>query len=404
MALKIRKLEMPQSKYSIKCPNPMVPDYIVIHNTANDASAENEIRYMQSNNAYTSFHYAVDDKEGVQGVDLLRNAWHAGDGSNGPGNRKGIAIEICYSKTGGTRFTKAEQNAAELTAELLNDFGWDISRVKKHQDFSGKYCPHRTLDLGWDRFLKMVEAKRKELLGIKENEKTGRITLNGYTIEECKDFSIVYWDKSKKKGTASSYINGGFFGCFKEGALNFTLPVGNIVCDVTPESSLKYAAEKYWKPYISGGKFRYGTANNSSSQFKGKAISTFVLPTNGKPYVAEMTAPPAGCRYAISGIPVIRDGADVSYNSFVKPQGWDASPFYATTRNFIGLKGSGIYIVSGASKSSNFVATSEVYDALKPFGFEQLIALDGGGSYYHKYKGKADLVWGDRQVNNLILY
>lgn len=404
MALTIRKLEMPQAKYSVKCPYTMDPEYIVIHNTANDASAENEIKYMQSNSAYTSFHFAVDDKEAVQGVDTWRNAWHAGDGSEGPGNRKGIAIEICYSKSGGSRFTKAERNAAELAAKLLIDFGWDIGHIKKHQDFSGKYCPHRTLDLGWDRFVKMIEAKRKSMIGMKTNEKTGRITLNGYTVEPCKDFSIVYWDKSKKKGTAESYINGGFFGYFKEGNLDFTLPVGNLVCSVTSESSLKYAVENYWKPYISAGKFRFGTANNSSEQFKGKAISTFVLPSNGKPYVAEMAAPPAGCRYAISGIPVIRDGADVSYNSFVKPQGWDASPFYATSRNFIGLKGSAVYIVSGTSKTSNFVATSEVYEAVKAFGFEQLIALDGGGSYYHKYKGKADFVWADRQVNNLVIY
>ena len=404
MALKIRQIEMPKEKYSIKCPYTMNPEYVVIHNTANDASAENEIKYMQSNNAYTSFHYAVDDKEAVQGVDLWRNAWHAGDGSEGKGNRKGIAIEICYSKSGGSRFTKAEQNAAELAAKLLNDFGWNTNRMITHKDCSGKYCPHRTLDMGWDRFVKMVEAKRKELLGIKTNAKTGRQTLNGYTIESCKDFSIVYWDKSKKKWTAESYINGGFFGYFKEGNLDFTLPVGNLVCDVTPESSLKYAVEKYWKPYISAGKFRFGTANNSSEQFKGKAISTFVLPSNGKPYVAEMTAPPVGCRYAISGIPVIRDGADVSYNKVVKPQGWDVSPFYATTRNFIGLKGTAIYIVSGTSKTSNFVATSEVYEALKAFGFDQVLALDWGGSAYHKYKGKADFVWGDRQINNIIVY
>ena len=404
MALKTRKLEMPQAKYSIKCPNPMVPEYIVIHNTANDASAENEIRYMQSNDAYTSFHYAVDDKEAVQGVDLWRNAWHAGDGSNGPGNRKGIAIEICYSKSGGSRFTKAEQNAAELAAMLLNDFGWDISHVKKHQDFSPwKYCPARTMDLGWDRFLKMVEAKRKELLGIKENEKTGQITLNGYTIERANDFSIKYWDKSKKKGTAESYINGGFFANYKENNVAFTLPVGNLVCDIEI-LNIPAEARKYVKSCVVGTKLRYAIANNAASDFKGRAVTTFVLPQNGTPYVKELVAPPNDCRYAISGIPVIRDGVDVSYNSFVKPQGWDASPFYATTRNFIGLKGSGIYIVSGTSKTSNFVATSEVYDALKAFGFDQAVALDGGGSAYHKYKGKADFVWSDRQVNNLILY
>lgn len=403
MALTIRKLEMPQAKYSVKCPYTMNPEYIVIHNTANDASAENEIKYMQSNSAYTSFHFAVDDKEAVQGVDTWRNAWHAGDGSEGPGNRKGIAIEICYSKSGGSRFTKAEQNAAELAAKLLIDFGWDIGHIKKHQDFSGKYCPHRTLDLGWDRFVKMIESKRKELLGIKENAKTGRITLNGYTIERAGNFSVVYWDKSKKKGTAESYINGGFFANYKENGVNFTLPVGNLVCDIDL-LSLPVEARKALKGRVIGTKFHCAIADNVSPDFKGRAVTTFVVSQNGKPYVKELVAPPADCRYAISGIPVIRDGADVSYNSFVKLQGWDASPFYATTRNFIGLKGSAIYIVSGTSKTSNFVATSEVYEAVKAFGFEQLIATDGGGSYYHKYKGKADFVWSDRQVNNLILY
>ena len=250
----------------------------------------------------------------------------------------------------------------------------------------------------------MVEAKRKELLGIKTNAKTERMTLNGYTIERASDFSIVYWDKSKKKGTAESYINGGFFGYFKEGITDFTLPMGNLVCDITYESCLKNAASNYFLPYIQNGKFRYGTADNASEQFKKKALTTFVLPANGTPYMKEMTAPPADCRYAISGIPVIRDGVDVSYSKFVKPQGWDTSPFYATSRNFIGLKGSEIYIVSGTSKTENFVATSEVYEKLKAFGFEQLIALDGGGSFYHKYKGKADLVWGDRDVNNILIY
>lgn len=29
--------------------------------------------------------------------------------------------------------------------------------MRKHQDFANKYCPHRTLDLGWDRFVDMVK-------------------------------------------------------------------------------------------------------------------------------------------------------------------------------------------------------------------------------------------------------
>lgn len=154
------------SKYSIKCPYEMNPEFIVVHNTANDATAKNEVEYMKNNNNTVSFHYAIDDKEIVQGIEENRNAWNAGDGRNGKGNRYGIAIEICYSKSGGDRFDLAEKNAVKFIAEKLKEKGWGIDKVKKHQDFSNKYCPHRTLDLGWERFLNMI---REEL---------GQATLN----------------------------------------------------------------------------------------------------------------------------------------------------------------------------------------------------------------------------------
>lgn len=155
--MEVKQILVDQSKWNIKCPYSMKPEYITVHNTANDASAENEIKYMISNDNQVSFHYAVDDKEVVQGILTSRNTWHAGDGANGTGNRKSIAIEICYSKSGGDRFVKAEKKAAELIAELLHSWDLGLDRVKKHQDWNGKYCPHRTLDMGWDRFLKMVE-------------------------------------------------------------------------------------------------------------------------------------------------------------------------------------------------------------------------------------------------------
>lgn len=148
-----------ENKYSIKCPYLMNPNRIVVHNTANDASARNEISYMISNNNQTSFHYAVDDKEIVQGILENRNAWHASDGKNGKGNREGIAIEICYSKSGGDRFIQAEKNAVDLIADILKRYGWGIDKVTKHQDYTNKYCPHRTLDMGWQRFLNMIAEK-----------------------------------------------------------------------------------------------------------------------------------------------------------------------------------------------------------------------------------------------------
>ena len=45
-----------------------------------------------------------------------------------------------------------------LLSDGLRAHGWGIDKVKKHQDFANKYCPHRTLDMGWQRFLNMVQA------------------------------------------------------------------------------------------------------------------------------------------------------------------------------------------------------------------------------------------------------
>ena len=148
-----------KDKYNIKCPYTMNPTGICIHNTANDASAKNEVAYMKNNNNEVSFHIAVDDVEAIQAIPFNRNAWHAGDGGSGLGNRNYISIEICYSRSGGDRFIKAEKNCAILVAQMLKERGWGLDRVKKHQDFSGKYCPHRTLDMGWQRFLNMIQSE-----------------------------------------------------------------------------------------------------------------------------------------------------------------------------------------------------------------------------------------------------
>lgn len=155
--MEIVRMMVPESKYEIKCPYEMNPEFIIIHNTYNDASAINEISYMIGNNRKVSFHCAIDDYRIVQGIPFNRNSWNATDGRNGEGNRKGISLEICYSKSGGQRFIEAERLAAEYTAYLLKKYGWGIEKVKKHNDFyPSKGCPNKTLDLGWQRFLNMV--------------------------------------------------------------------------------------------------------------------------------------------------------------------------------------------------------------------------------------------------------
>lgn len=185
--------------YSVKCPHSMTAEFIVVHNTANDATAQNEVAYMIGNKNQVSFHYAVDDQEVVQGVPINRNTWHAGDG-NGEGNRKGISIEICYSKSGGTRFDQAEKNAAHFIATLLRERQWGIEKVKKHQDFRNKYCPHRTLDKGWNGFLQMIKSY-----------------LNDIPVTSSSGFKVG--EKVRVKESATQYATGQALAWFVKGSI-----------------------------------------------------------------------------------------------------------------------------------------------------------------------------------------
>ena len=185
--------------YWIKCPHSMTAEFIVVHNTANDATAQNEVAYMIGNKNQVSFHYAVDDQEVVQAIPITRNTWHAGDG-NGEGNRKGISIEICYSKSGGVRFDQAEKNAAHFIATLLRERQWGIEKVKKHQDFSNKYCPHRTLDKGWNGFLQMIKSYLDDI---------PVISPSGYNVGE----------KVRVKESATQYATGQALAWFVKGSI-----------------------------------------------------------------------------------------------------------------------------------------------------------------------------------------
>ena len=150
---------IPSSLYPLKATHSMKPEYITIHNTANDATALNEIAYMTKNTASTSYHVAIDDLYAVQAIPFDRNGWHAGDG-NGSGNRKSIGIEMCYSKSGGTKYRAAEANTIEYVARLLKQFGWGINQVKWHRDWSGKQCPHRIIEEGRMTIVRDAIARR----------------------------------------------------------------------------------------------------------------------------------------------------------------------------------------------------------------------------------------------------
>jgi exopolysaccharide biosynthesis protein len=99
-----------------------------------------------------------------------------------------------------------------------------------------------------------------------------------------------------------------------------------------------------------------------------------------------------GLTYAISGVPVIIAGKDVSFSkdrNNVISEGYDGSELYATWHGFLGVKDSTeIVFMAFKTTTGNFIQTSEVYEKLKGYGFTDVIKLDGGGSFILVVDGK----------------
>jgi N-acetylmuramoyl-L-alanine amidase len=90
----------------------------------------------------------------------LSNGWHAGDGS-GEGNRASIGVEIAQSTSDNLAVRNASlENGARLAARLLKGYNFGTDRLRKHQDWSGKFCPHDILErYGWPAFVNLVQQK-----------------------------------------------------------------------------------------------------------------------------------------------------------------------------------------------------------------------------------------------------
>lgn len=163
-----------------KCPFLINKAFTITHNsgTNGNPSAETLSKSMANSKEQKSWHFSVDENTIIQNLPLNRNCWAAGDYSSGWKSKNGINLEICRDMDGvnSDKFEMAERNGAILVAELMYQNGWDKETIKKHQDFANKYCPHKTLDLGWDRYVDMImefleEAKNGDKPEVKPEEK-----------------------------------------------------------------------------------------------------------------------------------------------------------------------------------------------------------------------------------------
>lgn len=168
-----------KTHYKARCPYVMKPEYVVIHNAATPNGTAKSLCVCQNKTVnreaeLKSWHFSVDEDSVWESLPLNRNGFHASDGANGDGNRKGIAIEIARDLDGEEQYYQsAENRGALLAAVLLNKYGWDTSHLKTHHDFAidGKWCPHKILDNGWDKFVAKVQSYLDEIQGKNIEEK-----------------------------------------------------------------------------------------------------------------------------------------------------------------------------------------------------------------------------------------
>lgn len=207
-------------------------------------------------------------------------------------------------------------------------------------------------------------------------------TYAGYRITEFdpKNLRLLWWDKPKN-GSPKNAFNLGFFGNYSAGGTKYTLPGGNVCVDSGTIGLQQKQDVVSWGGSVDKGKVRLTVNQNGSTQFKNKAITTLVISELGLASFYELLVLPPDCKYAISGYPIIRKGEDVSYTNTFKPQGWYDDILRSAYRNMIGGKGQTLYLISGKSNTSNLLKTSEVFNALKTLKLDNLIGLDGGGSY-----------------------
>ena len=225
---------------------------------------------------------------------------------------------------------------------------------------------------------------------------------DGLTFERCRNFRIQYRDEPKKTYRNQNEASGGFWAPYKNNkGVKYTLPVANLVADCFV--SLSDESWKDIKHRVSGGMLRWSTKDRMN-EFSGKKVSTLIVPAVGAPYVDDVTDPPADCKYVISGVPTVRNGDDVMWHEYVKPQGWGDGCMYATYRNWLGVRDGEIWIISGKTTSKNYIYGMEFWRKVRDEGFDDIIALDGGGSFMHKVGAKKTLTAENRRISNKVVW
>ena len=235
-------------------------------------------------------------------------------------------------------------------------------------------------------------------------------TQNGILIAEVPvcDFKITLVNHPKKSLGKTNYCNANFFGTHPQ--YGYTFPSGHLVSDYAVNPSASTAdkwcdAKCHQYGTFNGNKFIFDNSKfQDGDQFKGKFLTTLQV-KSGKAFVSDVLSLPNGLDYAVTGIPIMLNGEDVSWKNYVSKQGWYGNELYATWHIFAGVKAEKadtIYVLGMKTTSGNMISSAEAFQKLRVLGLRDVIKLDGGGSFYFNAAGKTQATAENRRVNAII--
>lgn len=175
-------------------------------------------------------------------------------------------------------------------------------------------------------------------------------------------FAVNYEDK-RKQSVAAGRVIGGFFGVEKGGA---TVPGGNVCID--GHVVVQAATAPTW------------------SNLYGKPLTTLCVHDNGEAHIikTDRLDDQIGLKCAISGLPILINGQEVSLSRDIKAEGYFGSELYETFHMFATIQNGEIWLIGTKTGHANQVTSTTVMaNLLKRLGCTgTVIKLDGGGSYF----------------------
>ena len=253
----------------------------------------------------------------------------------------------------------------------MKRYNISADRVIRHYDVTRKCCPAPYVNNPdkWEEFKNALQKEDKNM------PKTV-YTLNNVHVQviDTWNFKIEDADARKRNIRLDNYANAGFFATLDSGE---TIPVGNLVIDGHIITDAKNQAA--WLSTARKAQTTLVVHNDNTAEF----VKTDDM----------MTVP--AVKYAVSGVPIIRNGYKVSMDE-IKSEGYSGAELYDTWHGFIGIRANRLVYVAAKLDFELMVYLLEV------LGIRDAIKLDGGGSFILHNGGFEAATAENRRINNVI--